>query len=71
MGRKSSNRAARIIALMRAREEGLLEGVTLQELADALQVGHRCTVMRDLRDVDDTMAQAGPMLERLRNVSAK
>lgn len=61
-------RVARIQALIAAQDAGLLEGITLQELADALEVGHRSTILRDLRLAGQAKKLIGPMLERIRNL---
>jgi len=54
---------------MQAKNEGLLQGITLQELADILEVGHRSTIMRDLQAAEKAQKLTGPMLERIRNLN--
>lgn len=46
-------KAARLATLLHLDDQGLLTGHTLQEIADAIGVGHRSTIMRDLRLLDD------------------
>ncbi len=58
---------ARMLALMTAKDLGLLHNVTLQELADLLDVEHRSTILRDLREVEPASKLAGEYMERLRN----
>lgn len=48
---KALNKAGRIAALLLLDDEGLLDGHTLQELADLLGGVDRSTIMRDLRSM--------------------
>lgn len=54
----STRYIARIIALRRARRYGWLQGRTLQDIADAVDV-NRSTILRNLREMDciDQLAQ--------------
>lgn len=55
-GLRSARKAGRLIALLAAQERGLLDGLTLQQIADLTGVGHRSTAMRDLRLLDQVIA---------------
>lgn len=46
------HRAARIVLLRDLSASGELEGMTLDEIAHALQVKHRSTILRTLRDIE-------------------
>jgi len=65
-------KAARMLALIHAQDRGLLAGdkllgVTYQRLADLLEVDHRSTIMRDLRQINEVRRLAGIYFERLKN----
>lgn len=45
-------RAARIVLLRDLRRAGQLDGLTLDQIAERLAVGHRSTILRTLRDLD-------------------
>jgi len=65
-------KAARMLALILAEDRGLLAGdkllgVTHQRLADLLEVEHRSTILRDLRQVGEVRRLAGIYFERLKN----
>jgi len=51
-------KAARMLAIIQAHDLGLLSGdkllgVTYQRLADLLEVDHRSTILRDMRQIED------------------
>lgn len=57
---RAVNKAARLCALREAQRDGLLEGVSAQEIADAWGLKSRVTAWRDLRalaDVEKAYAQ--------------
>ena len=52
--KRNVNKAQRLIILRDLQDEGLLEGRSLQEIADAFDCDlHRSTIMRDLRDLEE------------------
>jgi excisionase family DNA binding protein len=54
--KRTTTKAGRLVLLWRLRQEGVLEGRTLQALGDLLGVD-RSTIMRDLREVDRVEAE--------------
>lgn len=65
-------KAARMLAIIQAQDLGLLSGdkllgVTYQRLADLLEVDHRSTILRDMRQIEDVRRLAGIYFERLKN----
>lgn len=46
-------RAASVAALYELDRLGYLEGQTLQQIADALDLGHRSTALRYMKDVEE------------------
>jgi len=53
---KNIRRAACVATLYELDRAGYLDGLTLQEIADLIDVGHRSTAMRYLRDVEAVKA---------------
>lgn len=50
----SPTKAQRLIVLTALEQQGLLQGRSLQQIADAFpDTPHRSTILRDLRDLDD------------------
>jgi len=62
---KNIRRAACVAALYELDRLDYLEGLTLQEIADLLDVGHRSTAMRYLRDVEAVKALIPEIKARL------
>lgn len=70
---RTAHRAACVAALYELDRAGWLEGLTLQDLANMLDLGHRSTAMRYMRDVAalhdlvpelrDLVRQALPMID--------
>ena len=62
-------RSARLIALTWAIRDGLIEPgrSNMSEVARALGV-NRATILRDMRDVQQTMDEVGSVYARLRNM---
>jgi excisionase family DNA binding protein len=56
MTKSTVSKGARLILLRDLRIANLLEGLTLQEIGDALGV-NRSTILRDLRDLDAAEAE--------------
>jgi len=56
---KNIHRAACVAALYELDRAGYLDKLTLQEIADLLDVGHRSTAMRYMRDVEEIKQHAG------------
>lgn len=61
---KDIRHVARVLALRRAQRNGWLEGRSLQDMADQLDV-HRSTVMRNLRDLEEVERLADEYTSRL------
>ena len=53
---KPVTKAGRLLLLYRLREEGVLDGMTLQVIGDTLGV-NRSTVLRDLRDLEQAESE--------------
>lgn len=71
---RSTIKAVRIAALIHAREQGLLEGHSLNEIARVLAGDgevpvNRSTILRNLRDLDEAIELRNRLVERLRNFS--
>ena len=56
-------KAARLAALTFANDHDLLQGYTLQQLADLLGVGHQSTIHRDLRQLEDVIQLRDELIE--------
>ena len=67
MIRKSSQKSARIIALAMAIQERIFnpDTVNMSELADCFGL-HRGTIMRDLREVQSMLKEAGAIYDVIR-----
>jgi hypothetical protein len=59
-------KAARVVILFELDRSGYLEGLTLQQIADLFDVGHRSTILRDLRIMEDVKEVLPEMRERLK-----
>jgi hypothetical protein len=66
---RNIRRAACVAALYELDRAGYLEGLTLQEIADLLDVGHRSTAMRYLRDVEAVKALIPEIKAALRHAA--
>lgn len=62
---RSIAKAARLAAMIQAKESGLLEGCTLQQLANILGVAHRSTILRDMRLLDDVILARDHLITEL------
>jgi hypothetical protein len=60
------SKAARVAILFELDRSGYLEGLTLQQIADLFDVGHRSTILRDLRIMEDVKDVLPEMRERLK-----
>ena len=58
-------KAARLAVLYELDRAGYLEGMTQQQIAEMLEVGHRSTAMRDLRMLEDVKSLVEGIKERL------
>ena len=56
MAKRSVTKSGRLLVLLRLREQGLLDEMTLQEIGDVLGL-NRSTIMRDLRELDAIEAE--------------
>ncbi len=61
--KRALTKAGRLLVLLRLRQQGSLDGVTLQEIADQFGV-NRSTIMRDLREIDQAEAE----YQRIKNL---
>ena len=63
---RNLTKAARVVILFELDRSGYLEGLTLQQIADLFDVGHRSTILRDLRIMEDVKEVLPEMRERLK-----
>ncbi len=56
MSKRSLTKSGRLLVLLRLRDQGLLEEMTLQEVGDALGL-NRSTILRDIRELDAIEAE--------------
>ena len=68
---KYSRKAARLVVLYQLDRSGQLEGRTLQELADIFEVGHRSTILRDLRTLEEVKRILPEVKANLRSLPMK
>jgi predicted DNA-binding protein YlxM (UPF0122 family) len=64
---KNIHRAACVAALYELDRAGYLNDLTLQEIADLLDVGHRSTAMRYMRDVEEIKELVPEVKTKLRH----
>ena len=69
---KTASKAARMAALIVAREQGWLEDLSLNAIAKVLagdgEPVNRSTILRDLRMLDEVISLRNRLVERLRNL---
>jgi hypothetical protein len=63
---RTLSKAACVAILFELDRSGYLEGLTLQQIADLFDVGHRSTILRDLRIMEDVKEVLPEMRERLK-----
>lgn len=67
-GEATLAKAARLSVLLALSDEGLIEGRTLQSLADAFGDNlNRSTVMKDLRDLPTVRRERDRLMKRMRS----
>jgi hypothetical protein len=63
---RTLSKAARVAILFELDRSGYLKGMTLQQIADLFDVGHRSTILRDLRIMENVKEVLPEMRERLK-----